>query len=239
MHGPENDFKTTDRSRPVKGMKIMRRTLLISVVVVVAAAAAPAQQGGMMAGSGMLVVADDGSLLVTNMDMSGMMGGGSVSTTDRELVNIGSDGSERWRASFDDGWPMMPVTDGDLVVVVLMDDWFFGSGGMGDGGWSGGGHMGGGTKAGDGEAIVVALEVTTGVERWRATVDGDMASMAQFSPDGSQIYLSVMEMGSGGGMGQGPMRQGEAAGAGVMNSSTIVAFDRSGNQLWTYDVGGE
>ena len=195
--------------------------------------------GGMMAGSGMLVVADDGSLLVTNMDMGGTMGGGSVSTTDRELVNVGSNGSERWRVSFPDGWPMMPVTDGDLVVVVLVDDWFMGSGGMGDGGWSGGGHMGGGTKAGDGEAIVAALDVTTGVERWRATVDGDMASMAQFSPDGSRIYLSVMEMGSGGSMGQGSMRQGEAAGAGVMNSSTIVAFDRSGNQLWTYDVGGE
>ena len=41
------------------------------------------------------------------------------------------------------------------------------------------------------------------------------------------------------GMGQGSMRQGEAAGAGFMTSSTIVAFDRSGNQLWTYDVGGE
>lgn len=247
MHGPENDFKTTDRSRPVKGMKIMRRTLLISVVVVVAAAAAPAQQGGMMAGSGMLVVADDGSLLVTNMDMSGMMGGGSVSTTDRELVNIGSDGSERWRASFDDGWPMMPVTDGDLVVVVLMDDWFFGSGGMGDGGWNGGGtggHMGGGTKdgehgPGDGESVLVAFDLATGQESWRTTISGDMASMAQFSPDGSRIYVSVVEMGSGGGMGQGPMQQGQAAGAGFLMWSTVVAFDRSGNQLWTYDAGGE
>ena len=195
--------------------------------------------GGMMGGSGMMVVADDGSLLVTNMDMGGMMDGGSVSNTDREIVNIGSDGSERWRVSFSDGWPMMPVTDGDLVVVVLMDDWFMGSSGMGDGGW-GSGHMGGGTKdVGDGESVLVALDLDTGNEQWRTTITGDMASMAQFSPDGSQIYLSAVEMGSGEGMGQGSMRQGEAAGTGFMSSSTIVAFDRSGNQLWTYDVGGE
>jgi hypothetical protein len=66
-----------------------------------------------------------------------------------------------------------------------------------------------------------------------------MVSMAQFSPNGSRIYLSVMEWGGGGGMGQGPMRQGDAAGAVFMNSSTVVAFDRSGNQVWTYGVGGE
>ena len=220
----------------------MKRVFFLSCVIVAAGAVVVCAQGGMMAGSGMMVVADDGSLLITNMDMSGMMGGGSVSTTDRELVNVGSNGSERWRASFEDGWPMMPVTQGDLVVVVLVDDWFMGSSGMGDGGWNGGGmggHMGGGTKVDTGESVVVALDLATGVEQWRTPVDGDMASMAQFSPDGSQIYLSVMEMASGGGPGQGPMRQGEAAGAGFMTSSTVVAFDRSGNQLWTYDVGGE
>jgi outer membrane protein assembly factor BamB len=199
--------------------------------------------GGMMGGSGMMVVADDGSLLVTNMDMAGMMGGGTVSTTDREIVNVGSNGSERWRVSFSDGWPMMPVTNGGLVVVVLMDDWFMGSSGMGDGGWGSGG-MGGGMKEGehgpgDGESVLVALDLDTGNEQWRTTITGDMASMAQFSPDGSQIYLSAVDMGSGGGMGHGSMRQGEAVGTGFMSSSTIVAFDRSGNQLWTYDVGGE
>ena len=226
----------------------MKRSLMILVVSVATATVVFANGGamgggGMMAGSGMMVVADDGSLLITNMDMSGMMGGGSVSTTDRELVNVGSNGSERWRASFEDGWPMMPVTDGDLVVVVLMDDWFMGSGGMGDGGWNGGG-MGGGMKdgehgGGDGESILVALDLATGAEQWRATITGDMGSMAQFSPDGSQIYVSATEMGSGSGMGQGSMQQGQAAGAGFMNSSTIVAYSRSGNQLWTYDVGGE
>jgi hypothetical protein len=86
--------------------------------------------GGMMAGSGMMVVADDSSVLVTNMDMGGMMGGGSFSTVDRQLVNIDANGSERWRVSFDEGWPMMPCTDGDLVVVVLRDDWFMGFGGL-------------------------------------------------------------------------------------------------------------
>ena len=202
--------------------------------------------GGMMAGSGMMVVADDASLLVTNMNMGGMMNGGSVSTTDRELVNIDSNGNERWRVSFEDGWPMMPVTDGDLVVVVLVDDWFMGSEGMGDGGWSGGG-MGGGMGGmkdaehgpGEDESILVALDLSTGQEQWRATISGDMASMAQFSPDGTRIYLSAMEMGSGGGMGQGSMRQGDVSGAGFMSSSTVIAFDRAGNQLWTYDLGGE
>ena len=224
----------------------MKRSLMIlflsAATATFASAAGGMGGGGMMAGSGMMIVADDGSLLVTNMDMSGMMGGGSVSTNDRELVNVGSNGSERWRVSFDDGWPMMPVTDGNLVVVVLVDDWFMGSSGMGDGGWNGGGmggHLGGGTKDSASSSVVVALDLTTGGERWRATVAGDMGFMAQFSPDGSRIYLSVREMGSGGGMGQGSMRQGEAAGAGFMTSSTVVAFDRSGNQLWTYAVGGQ
>ena len=44
---------------------------------------------------------------------------------------------------------------------------------------------------------------------------------------------------SGGGMGQGSMRQGDVSGAGFMSPSTVIAFDRSGNQLWTYDLGGE
>ena len=227
----------------------MIRNLLVYGVLLVVASVGFAHGGGigsgggMMAGSGMMIVADDSSLLMTNMDVSAMMGGGSFSTADRELVNIDSDGSERWRVSFEDGWPMMPVTNGDLIVVVLVDDWFMGSGGMGDGNW-GGGHMGGGMKVGehgpgDDESILVALDLSTGQERWRAMIAGDMASMAQFSPDGSRIYLSAMEMGSGAGMGQGSMRQGDAAGPAFMNSSTVIAFDRSGNELWTYDLGGE
>lgn len=227
----------------------MRRLDLMCIAMLALATSSFAQGGGMgggggmMAGAGMMIVADDGSLLVTNMDVSGMMGDGSFSTIDRELVNIDANGTERWRVSFEDGWPMMPCTDGDLVVVVLVDDWFMGSGGMGDGGWNGGG-MGHGMKndelgLGNGESILVALDLATGEERWRATVAGDMASMAQFSPDGSRIYLSVREIGSGGGMGPGSIRQGQAAGAGFMSSSTVVAYDRAGNQLWTYDLGGQ
>ena len=91
------------------------------------------------------------------------------------------------------------------------------------------GGMGGMKDAGhgpeDGESILVALNLATGQEQWRATVAGDMASMAQFSPDGSRIYLSAMDMGSGGGMGQGSMRQGDVSGAGFMSSSTVIAFD--------------
>lgn len=223
----------------------MKKILAICGLTVVWAALAAAQGtgmgsgGGAMAGSGMIVVADDGSLLITSMKAGGMMGGGSVAPVDRDLVNVDADGGERWRASFDGGWPMMPVTDGDLVVVVLRDDWFIGSGGPGDGGWSGG-HMGGPGKAdgvGDGESTVVALDLATGAERWRVTVPGDMASMVQFAPDGAQLYVSARDMGNGFGMGRGSIRQGEAAGAGFMFSSTVVAFDRSGNQLWAYELG--
>mgnify|MGYP001829213529 CR=1 FL=1 len=231
----------------------MRKNLMVLALTVGAASFLFADGsgmggGGMMAGSGMMIVADDSSLLVTSMDVGGMMGGGpgnpgTPGEVDRELVNIDANGEERWRVSFADGWPMMPVTDGGLVVVVLVDDWFMGSGGMGDGGW-GGGHMGGGKNdgedgPGDVESILVALDLATGEEEWRATISGDMASMAQFSPDGSRIYVSAREMGSGGGMGQGSMRQGDVSGAGFMSSSTIIAFDRSGNRMWTHDLGGE
>lgn len=205
--------------------------------------------GAVMGGSGMMIVADDGSLLVTNMDMSGMMGGGGSGTTiNRDLVNVSANGTERWRVSFTEGWPMMPATDGDLVVVVLVDDWFMGSGGMGDGGFGGGGMGGGGMMGatimdaghgtnGSDEVIVVGLDLATGAERWRTTLSGDMGSMVQFSPNGSQLYISLMEMGTGSGGGTGPMNQGDAAGSGMLTSNTIVALDRSGNQLWTYDTG--
>ncbi len=199
--------------------------------------------GAMMGGSGMMVVAGDGSLLVTNMDMSGTMGGGgSSSQVSRELVNISAGGTERWRVSFAEGWPMMPTTDGDLVVVVLLDDWFMGDGGMGDGGFGGGGMMGATVKdiahGGDGsdEITIVGLDLATGQERWRATLEGDMASGVQFSPDGSQLYISLMEMGTGGGPGMGSMNQGDAAGSGVLTTNIIVALDRNGNLLWTHET---
>jgi outer membrane protein assembly factor BamB len=203
--------------------------------------------GGMMGGSGRMIVANDASLLVTEMDASGMMGGGpgTPGSVTRELVNIDANGNERWRVGFEDGWPMMPCTDGDLVVVVLVDDWFMGSGGFGDGGWTGGtgggmgGGPGGGTGNGDGESVLIALDLTSGLEQWRTTIPGDMGSMVQFSEDGSRLYVSAREHGTEGEMGSGSMRQGQAAGAGFLMSTTIIAFDREGNQLWAHDIGGE
>jgi len=98
--------------------------------------------GAMLGRSGMMIVADDGSLLVSNMNLTGTAGNqGSPPTLSRSLIDLAPDGTERWSVSFTDGWPMMPATDGNLVVVVLVNDWFMGTG-TGDGGY-GGGMMGG------------------------------------------------------------------------------------------------
>lgn len=231
----------------------MRRTLMIVALTVTTATIVFAHgggmggggmggSGGMMAGAGMMIVADDGSLLVTNMDMSGMMGGsGSTNTFDRELVNVSADGSERWRVSFRDGWPMMPTTDDDLVVVVLVNDWFMGDDGMGDGGNPGGG-MGGmkalGAKNGDADdsVVVVGLNLTSGAELWRTSFTGDMGSMVQFTPDGTQIYLSLMDVDGDHGVGMGSMNQGQSSGVGMTASTTIVALNRNGVEQWTLDL---
>lgn len=231
----------------------MKRLYLVCITVLAAATTAFAQgggmggggmggSGGMIAGAGMMIVADDGSLLVTNMDMLGMMGGsGSTGTFDRELVSINTDGSERWRVSFDDGWPMMPCTDGELVVVVLVNDWFLGDGGMGDGSNPGSG-MGGmkalGAKDGDTDdsVVVVGLNLTSGAELWRASFTGDMGSMVQFTPDGTQIYLSLMDMNGDHGVGMGSMNQGQSSGVGMTASTTIVALNRNGVEQWTLDL---
>jgi len=85
--------------------------------------------GGMMGGAGMLQVAGDGSLLVTRME-AGMMGGGQQGM-ERSVTNISTSGVERWSTEFDSGWPMMLATNGDLVVVVLADDWWMGGPGSG------------------------------------------------------------------------------------------------------------
>ena len=194
--------------------------------------------GGMMSGAGMMIVADDSSLLVTNMDMSGMMGGSDSSGTfDRELVNIDANGNERWRVSFTEGWPMMPTTDGDLVVVVLVNDWFMGDDGTGDGHNTGGG-MGGGMGGGDDDdtVVVVGLSLASGAELWRTSFTGDMGSMVQFTPDGTQIYLTLMNMDGDHGVGMGSMNQGQSSGVGMTASTTIVALDRNGNELWTLDL---
>ena len=231
----------------------MKRTLIILALSMTAATFAFAHGGGMggggmggggmMAGAGMMIVADDSSLLVTNMDMSGMMDGSSSSGTfDRDLVNIDKDGIERWRVSFTDGWPMMPTTEGDLVVVVLVSDWFMGDDGTGDHGNPGGGRGGGmkafGTKDVEFEdrVIVVGLDLATGAERWRTTFTADMGSMVQFTPDGTQIYLSLMDMDGDHGVGMGSMNQGQSSGVGMTASTTIVALNRSGVEQWRLDL---
>ncbi|MFV2072046.1 MAG: PQQ-binding-like beta-propeller repeat protein [Thermoanaerobaculales bacterium] len=222
----------------------MRRNLMVLVLSMVAATFAFAHGGGgmmgggrgMMGGSGMIVVADDGSLLVSSMDMSNLIAGGGPSTTDRELVNVDANGNERWRVSFTEGWPMMSTTDGDLVIVALVDDWFMGDGGMGDGGMGGGAKDADHGGSGGDETTLVALDTVTGQERWRVTIAAEMASMVQFSPDGAQIYVSAREMGSGGGMGHDPIGQGDAAGSGFITTSTIIAFDRDGVELWTFEL---
>lgn len=192
------------------------------------------------AGAGILTVADDGSLLVTDMAAGGMMGGGVFEPA---LVNIGSDGVERWRVDFVDGVPMRAVNDGDLVVLVLRDDWFFGFGGTGDGGWGRGGghHGGGGPGTGDGHAdlsILVALDLASGAERWRVELDGDMVMAPQFAPDGSRMYVTIRDFDEGFGPGSGPMGQGETVPASAMMSTTVVALDRAGSELWRTDLSG-
>ena len=237
--------------------KDMRRILIVLTAVIVISTGMLFAHGGggmgggmsgsMMGGSGMMVVADDGSLLLSDMNMDGGMMGGGNGDFQRGLVNVGSDGAERWTATFDDGWPMMPVTDGDLVIVVLVNDWFMGGGGMGDGDWDGGDHGGGGHGGGGGgggggndhddEVTIVGLNLATGQEVWRTTVSSDMASGVQFSPDGSQLYVTIREMGDmGGPMGGDPLHQGDATGSGGMTSTAVIALSRTGTELWTYEL---
>ena len=230
----------------------MRRGLTLMFVISCVAGLAAAHGGGMGGGSmgqmgggaGMLTVADDGSLLVT--EMSAMMGGGpggGMGGDDRALINIGADGNERWRATFDEGWPMMAATEGNLVVFTLREDWWSGTSGSGDGGWNHGGGHGGGAGGGGGggphadSAVVVGLDLATGSELWRTVVNGDMVSTPQFTPDGSQFYLTVRDFGeNGSGLGGGSMHQGEAPGAHELMSTSVVAIGRDGVVLWTADL---
>jgi hypothetical protein len=173
--------------------------------------------GGMMMddmGSSMVVVADDGSLLVTEMGM-GMMGGWGSSQP--ALVNITSSGNERWQVSFNDGWPMMPVTDGDLVVIVVST-----------GGW---GSWGGGQNGS--QSWVYGIDLATGNQRWQINLQGGMASSPQFSTDGSRIFLTASTVNGTGGwdpMDQGGWHSGMSRG--------LMALDRNGNVLWERDLSG-
>ena len=224
-------------------MSGMARTALAAAFGVGLALGAGAQTGGMMGGSGMegaggggmLVVADDGSLLVTEMGMAPSTGGGLASQ--RALVDIAPDGSERWRHEFADGYPMMPVSSGDVVVVALTGDWWMGGSTSGDTGWPWGGMSGDGDTTAV-QVELVALSVSGGTELWRRQLDAGAMGMAQFAPDGSRLYLTTRTFG-GGMMGSGGVRQGDAAGPGSFAGTTVVAIDPStGTTLWTKELSG-
>jgi hypothetical protein len=197
--------------------------LSLSVLVSAAQVDACGWDGGGMGGGGMgggmmmgemgssIVVADDGSLLITEMGM-GMMGGWGSSQA--ALINISADGDERWQVPFNNAWPMMPVTDGDLVVVVVSS-----------GGW---GMWGGQTS----QSWIYGVDLATGNQRWQINLNGGMASFPQFSDDGSRIYLTAWTY--DGNTGSDPMGQG---GWNSGMSGTLMAIDRTGDLLWQRELG--
>jgi len=191
--------------------------------------------GGIMAnGTGMLVAASDGSLLVTQMGMSMMGGpGGSGSASlQRAIVDLGSNGQERWRATFTQGWPMMAANNGDLVVVVVMNNAFMWRS-LSSSGWFPWGSQ---PQGGSQDATLVGLDLATGSQRWSATLPGDMGSYPQFAADGSRIYVTVTDFGQVGMMGGGPLRQGDTGGWATQMINKVVALTRSGTALWTVDL---
>lgn len=220
----------------------MRHTRAEWLAVVALALAATAGAQGMMGsagnglpnGAGMVVVASDGSVIVTQMGMS-MMGspsGGSASLQ-RAIVDIGPDGKERWRATFTDGWPMMAAANGDLVVAVLVNNgWMWQS--MSSMGWW---PFGNNIPATTTDAALVGLDLATGTQLWKTSLPGDMASWPQFTADGSRMYVSVTDFGSGGMMGGGgSLRQGDTGGWATQMTNKVVALDRNGTILWTADL---
>ncbi len=173
-------------------------------------------------------------LIPAFVSAQGMMGGpgGGASNFQRAVVNVGTDGKERWRASFDTGWPMMAANNGDLVVVVLVNNAWMCRG------MSGFGRFPFGTPPSGGEThgALVGLNLATGAQPWKTALPGDMASLPQFAPDGSRVYVSVTDFGSAGMMGSGPLRQGETGGWATQITNKVVALDRNGNVLWTADL---
>src|SRR5512136_139142 len=99
--------------------------VVVSLLVALTGAAQGMMGGGsvMPNGTGMAVVAADGSLLVTQMGMS-MMGGPGTggASLQRAIVSLGTNGMERWRFTVTQGWPMAAASNGDLVVVVVMNN---------------------------------------------------------------------------------------------------------------------
>lgn len=185
-------------------------------------------------GTGMVTVASDGSILVTQMGMTmmGSPGGSGSASLQRAVVDLGATGTQRWRATFATGWPMMAGSNGDLVVVVVLNNaWMWRSlSGMG---WF---PFGTTPQSGTQDASLVGLDLATGAQRWSATLPGDMGSYPQFSADGTRIYTSVTDFGQAGMMGSGSMTQGDTGNWATQMTNKIVALDRAGNILWTTDL---
>jgi len=189
---------------------------------------------GMPNGTGMVVVASDGSILVTQMGMSMMGGpGGSGSASlQRAIVDLSSNGQERWRATFTQGWPMMAANNGDLVVVVVVNNAFMWRS-MSGMGWF---PFGTPPQGGSQDATLVGLDLTTGSQRWSATLPGDMGSYPQFAADGSRIYVTVTDFGQVGMMGGASVRQGDTGGWATQMTNKVVTLTRGGTVLWTVDL---
>lgn len=207
------------------GGHVKRNILSVAFLALLVGTFASAQ--GMMGGSagggvGMVTVASDGSVLVTSMTGS-MMGGGSSQSA---VVDVGPNGTERWRATFTDGSPMMVASNGDLVVVVLVKR-----------SMTGGPMMGGETQTTPGaeDADLIGLSLANGAQRFRTALPGEMASVAQFSPDGSHLYVTVLDRGTGM-MSPGSMRQGGAGAFSSPMTSTLLGISRAGAILWTLDL---
>ena len=83
---------------------------------------------------------------------------------------------------------------------------------------------------------LVGLDLATGAERWRTEIDGDMATLPTFAPDGSAFYVTVRDFGSGFQMPGTPMHQGGAPSGSMMMSTAVVAVNRNGVVLWVLDL---
>ncbi len=216
----------------------MRKVWILGGVFALAIAASSSAQGMMGGdftanGTGNVVVASDGSILVTQMGMS-MMGGpmqGSASLQ-RAIVDLGPDGAQRWRATFSQGWPMMVANNGDLVVVVVMNNaWMWRA--VSGLGWFPFGTPPQGTGQ---DAALVGLDLASGAQRWSTTLPGDMGSFPQFSADGSRVYVTVTDFGQAGMMSGGPIRQGDTGSWATQMTNKVVAISRAGAILWTADL---
>lgn len=180
----------------------------------------PNGMGGGMGGGGMFGVADDASLLF--VDGHNPMQWSDDEDAPSELVNISTDGQERWRVSFENGQPMMIVSAGDLVVVSVpyggeqgdqADDWYGGMGG--------------------GSSVLVGLDLVSGVQLWTFELEQASMTRAQLSEDGSMVY--VMATDGTDEMGTGSMHQGDG-GFNRNMTSTLYALNRFGDLLWTLDL---